>query len=229
MQNISRKPGQKLTSSEYTQKEIKLAGWILGDNFSDLQSKIDNIHSNISRKGVGVLTVDVNRSIHAIVNAVGITDPHYNQSATPFEIDFLSVGDPFWYGPQQIVTIPVTSGNTVPASIPITITISGSVFAEPVITYQANSASGSTTTSGIIIQYSPTQETLTWSGGSGPLAYGSLVSFDYSNLLILQDGVEVVAAGTFSRWEPGVTSMGVTFSGLSQGGTLNFTYNPRYL
>ncbi len=229
LQNISRKPGQKLTSSEFIQREIKMAGWILGSNYNDLITQIDNFHVNITRKTTGVLTVDPGRSIDAIINSVGITDPHYTQSATPFEADFLSIGDPFWYGTQQIVTIPIASGNSYPASLPITITVSGTVFAEPTISYQSVGTSGYTTTSGILIQYNPTQDILTWSGGANPLPYGSLVSFDYSNLLVLQDANEVVAAGAYSRWEPGITTFGVTFSGLSQGGTLTFAYRPRYL
>lgn len=229
LQNISRRPGKKMTANEFTQKEIKIAGWILGDNGDDLIAKIDDLHDNITRKNSGILTVDNGRSIAAIVNTFSITDPNYTQSATPFEIDFLSTGDPFWSGPQQSINITVASGNEEPQILPVTLTISGSVFAEPMISYRSSGSTGYTTTSGIMLQYGSTQEKLTWSGGANTLPYGSLVAFDYSNLIAIQDSVEVVAAGNFSRWEPGLTNFGVTFSGCSQGGTLTFAYHPRYL
>ncbi len=229
LQNISRKPGQKLTSSEFAQKEIKLAGWIIGTDYNDLIVKIDDLNTNVSRVSMGVLTIDPNRSIKAIVNSMGITDPHYTQSATPFDLDLLAVDSPFWFGPQQSVSLVVASGNNTSKTQSFNITISGSVFAEPTITYQAPGSTGQTTTSGIIIQYGPTQETVTWSGGANTLSYGSLVTFDYSNLLILQDSTQVVAAGAFSRWETNTATVNVTFSGGVQGGNINFSYNPRYL
>lgn len=228
MENIARKPGKKLLSTEFAERRIKLAGWILGSDSSDLITRIDNLHSNVTRKDSGTLAIDANREIEAIVASVTIPEPHYTQSMVPFEIEFLAV-EPFWKGPQLTVSLTVASGTSEPQTQTFTITISGSVFAEPSITYNAPAGSGTTTTSGIIIEYEPTAETATWSGGNNGLAYSSFAKFDYQNQLVLEDTVKIEAAGVFSRWEPGATNVTCTFSGQAQGGTLDFVYRPRYL
>lgn len=228
LENIARKPGKKLIAEEFIERRIKLAGWILGSDSSNLITLIDNLHSNVTRKTSGTLTIDANREIEAIVASVTIPEPHYTQSAVPFELEFLAA-EPFWKGPQQTVSLTVTSGNTSNTTKTFTITISGSVFTEPSITYNAPAGTGTTTTSGIIIEYEPTAETVTWSGGNNGVAYGSFVKFDYVNQLVLEDSTKIEAAGVFSRWEPGSTNVTTTFSGGVQGGTLDFVYRPRYL
>lgn len=229
LENIVRKPGKKVISQEFIERRIKLAGWILGSDSSDLITRIDNLHSNVTRKTSGTLTIDENREIEAFVASVTIAEPHYTQSAVPFEIEFLGA-EPFWKGSQQTVSLTVTSGTSQPNTQSVTITISGTVFAEPSITYNAPGSTGSTTTSGIIIEYAPTGEKVTWSGQSNAtLAYGNFVKFDYANQMILEGSTEIDPFGMFSRWEPGSTNFIVTFSGSNQGGDLTFVYRPRYL
>ena len=229
LENIARKPGKKIISQEFMERRIKLAGWILGSDGSDLITQIDDLHSNVTRKNSGTLTIDANREIEAVVASVMIAEPHYTQSMVPFEIEFVSA-EPFWRGSQQTVSLAVTSGTSQPNTKSVTITISGTVFAEPSITYNAPGSTGSTTTSGIIIEYAPSGEKVTWSGqNNATLTYGNLVKFDYANQLILEGSTEIDPFGVFSRWDPGETNFIVTFSGSQQGGTLDFTYRPRYL
>lgn len=228
LENIARKPGKKLVADEFIERRIKLAGWILGSDSNNLITLIDNLHSNITRKTSGTLTIDANREIEAIVASVTIPEPHYTQSAVPFELEFLAA-EPFWKGPQQTVSLTVVSGTGEPHTQAFTITISGSVFTEPSITYNAPAGAGTTTTSGVIIKYEPTAETVTWSGGNNGVAYGSFVKFDYQNQLVLEDSAKIEAAGVFSRWEPGATNVTITYSGQAQGGSLDFVYRPRYL
>jgi len=164
------------------------------------------------------------------VASVSVEEPHYTQSMVPFEIEFIAA-EPFWKGAQQTVSLTVTSGSaTQPITKTVTLTISGSVYAEPSIVYTAPGSTGSTTTSGIQVVYNPTGEKVTWSGTSNAtLAYGNFVKFDYANQLILEGSTEIEATGVYSRWEPGETTFVTTFSGSQQGGTLNFIYRPRYL
>jgi len=225
-EKLARKPGVKLLSNDFAERTVRLSGTIIASNVDELKNKIDNFHTNVTRKEEGSLEIVPGRSATAIVSNVTITEPQYSQDFVPFEVEFL-LPDPFFYEEQHTVSWTIASGT---ASTTKTITISGSVFAEPIIKYFAPSGTGQTTTSGIIIQYIPTGEIVTWSGTTTPtLAYGSDVTFDYANHKILEGTEEANVEGVFSRWEPGLTDFKVTFSGTADGGTLDFYYQPRYL
>ncbi len=230
LEDIARKPGKKLISEEFAERRIRLAGWILGSDASNLITRIDNLHSNVTRKTSGTLSVDSGREIEAIVASVSVEEPHYTQSMVPFEIEFIAA-EPFWKGAQQTVSLAVTSGSaSQPITKTVTLTISGSVYAEPSIIYTAPGSTGSTTVSGIKIAYNPSGEYVTWSGASNAtLAYGNFVKFDYGSQRILEGATQIEPTGVFSRWEPGETTFTTTWSGSQQGGTLDFVYRPRYL
>ncbi len=222
---IARKPGRKLVSTDFGVREITLAGWIIADSSSDLIDKMDDLNKNVTRKREGTLEIDTNRQIEAIVSAVTISDPHYTQSVVPFQIEFTCV-DPFFRGTQLTASTTVASGV---GSAVITTTISGSVFAEPSIVYNAPSGAGDTLTTDIQVEYGPTAETVTWSGGGNALAYSDFVKFDYENQLILEGATDIEPSGVFSRWEPQSTTFTLTFTGNAQGGTIDLIYRPRYL
>src|SRR4051812_28117818 len=80
LEDISRKPGKKVVSEEFAERHIKIAGWILGSDASDLISQIDNLHSNVTRKRSGTLSIDADREIEAIVASVNVPEPFYTQS-----------------------------------------------------------------------------------------------------------------------------------------------------
>ncbi len=226
-QKIARRPGSKLVATDFSEKTIIVKGSILGTTSSDLQDLIDDLHSNVTRKESGVIYVDADRSAIATVRSVGIGDAHYSMDYAPFEIEFL-MNDPFFYGLQQTVSYVIASGTS---SILDTITISGSVFAEPSITYVSPAETGYTTTSGISVIYNNTGEIVTWSGTGGhtSMAYNDLIQFDFNNHRIIEGVTETAIEGVFARWEPGPQTYQVTFSGTAQGGTLSFAYQPRYL
>jgi hypothetical protein len=225
-ERLSRRPGVKLFSSDFAERKVSIKGYVIANGATDLRSKIDALHKNVTRPDKGTLIIDGERWGTAILTSVGIADPHYTQDFVPFEIELLMT-DPFWYGSQQTVVLPVTSGTT---TLTTSITISGSVFAEPQIVYRAPDGTGSTTTSGIIVEYAPSGEKLTWSGTSSPtLAYGSSLTFDYINQRITEDSTVADIDGVFARWEPEALSFQTTFSGTALGGQLEFIYNPRYL
>lgn len=227
-EKIARRPGVKTLSTDFAERKITLAGVIIADSVADLRTAIDNLHKNITRKNSGSLYIESDRSANAIVSSVSIADPHYAQSIVPFQIEFL-LSDPFYYGTQQNVQWTVPSGTTTMAQ---TVTISGSVFAEPLIQYTAPGvAGGYTTTSGVRVTYGSTAEYVTWSGTQGhtTAGYGDIILFDYPSHQILQNSSQVDVDGVFARWEPGDAAFTVTFSGTAQGGTLQFAYQPRYL
>lgn len=226
-EKLARRPGVKTLSTDFAERKVEIAGVIIASSVSTLRDAIDNFHSNVTRKNSGALYIESDRSANAIVSTVAIADPHYSQSMVPFQIEFL-LSDPFYYGTQQTVSWTVPSGT---ATLSQSITISGSVFAEPYIQYTAPGSSGHTTVSGIYLKYGPTAEVVTWSGtqGSTTASYGDIILFDYPSHQIFQNSTGVDVDGVFARWEPGSTAFTVTFSGTAPGGTLQFSYQPRYL
>lgn len=227
-EKLARRPGVKTLSTDFSERKVTLAGVIIADSVSTLRTAIDNFHANVTRKNTGALYIESDRSANAIVSSVSIADPHYSQSIVPFNIEFL-LSDPFYYGQQQLVTFTVPSGTTTMSQ---SITISGSVFAEPYFQYTAPGTAGAyTTTSGIQIKYGPTSEVVTWSGTQGhtTAGYGDIILFDYPNHQILQNSNKVDIDGVFARWEPVQTAFTITFSGTAQGGTMQVSYQPRYL
>lgn len=224
---ITRIPGIKVLASEFGERKVMMRGYIIGTSRNELRQHIDDMHRNITRKDSGLLFMESDRSAHSVVESVTIGDPHYSQTMVPFEIAMV-LPDPFFYGAQQIVTIPVVSGTFTETT---TIMISGSVFAEPQITYVPPTSTGYSTTSGISIYYVSTAERVTWSGtlGNTKLAYGTSLTFDYSDHSVFEGIQEVQPQGVFSRWEPEESSFITTYSGAATGGTLQFAYQPRYL
>lgn len=228
LQKIARKPGVKFLATEFAERKVRFSGYIVGSSASDLQTKIDNFHSNVTRKTTGVLEVVDGRQTDATVSTVAIADPHYAQDMVPIEIEFM-MADPFFYNSiQHGHTWAVTSGTV---SQTFSITISGSAYAEPAIVYSAPGSSGESIISSLGIQYTPTSEVVTWSGssGTGYLAYGNTISFNYSTQTILEGITQVTTSGVFSRWEPGLTSFTLNFKDEAPGGTLSLNYYPRYL
>lgn len=224
-ERLARRPGVKLFGTEFAERKVRLQGYIVANGISDLREKIDQLHKEVTRPETGLLQIESDRYANATVVSLGIADPHYSQDFVPFELEFL-LADPFFYGNQLIIALPVTSGTT---SLTISTVISGTAFAEPLVTYSAPAGVGITTTSAITIEYGSTGERLTWSGtGPAALEYGSTVGFDYLNQLITKDTAEVDIDGVFAQWEPGTTSITTTFSGRALGGSLNISYNVRY-
>ena len=227
-QQITRRPGVRVLNSEFGSRKVSIEGSITGTDPDDLQSKIDALNLNVTRKVTGALYTRSNRYLNALLQSMSVGDAFYNQSYVPFTIDFLCY-NPFFYDTQlSSVTWTVASGTV---TLGDTVTISGSVFAVPTFTYMAHAGTGHTTTSGINLTYTTTGETLTWSGTGGlsAMSYSDVVTFDYDNELITQNAVNVEPWGFFSRWEPGQRSFTCTFSGTSQGGTLQMSYYARYL
>ena len=224
---LSRRSGVKLVSHDFAERTVSMRGYIVGTDASDLQSKIDDLHKNVTRKDDGALYIQSDRSSTATATKIAIADPHYAQDFVPFEVDFL-LADPFFYGTQQTATTAVTSGSL---STTISTTISGTVFAEPSVIYTNVSGTGDSLVEKLDITYDPTSEQVTWSGTGGDiyLDYSETVTFDYANQLILEGTSSVDVEGVFSRWQPGSTNFTVTFSGAAVGGSVQLSYQPRYI
>ncbi len=223
---ISRRPGVKLTSTEFGERRIKIQGSIVGTDSADLQSKIDDLNVVLQKKAQ-ILQTRPGRAYTASAVSIALGDPTYSQSYTPFDLEFLCA-DPFAYGSQVSATMTVASGTI---SQSFSTTISGSYYAEPVFSFLAIGSTGVTTTSGVTLTNVFTGEYVTWSGiGGNPyLNYGDTLSFDFKSYKVLQNSNQVSSDGVYARWEPGVANLQLTFGGNVQGGTITVSYTPRYL
>lgn len=222
---VARRPGAKIIANEHREKRIVLKGWVMGDTSSDLQDKVDDLQQDL-HKEEQTLTIESGRNYTATLASLVIPDVHYNTTMVPFEAEFVCA-EPFAEGTAQSAVFTVPSGM---AEVDETITISGTVFAEPTITYTAPGSSGDTTTSGITIRNVTRGERVSWSGtGSDPTVdYGSNVSFNYKTLQCQVDSGDKDHTGKFSRFEPGSNRLVISFSGLAMGGNVQVSYSPRY-
>ena len=219
LESIARKPGKKFLNEEFGERRIRLSGFIEGSSASDLITKIDDLHTNVTRKKIGTLSIDANRDIQALVASVAIAEPHYSQTIVPMSLEFVAA-EPFFQGTQQITVTSVPEGT---GSITITTTISGSVFAEPTITYTPKGGTLNTNIYRIDISYDTTGEEVTWSGGNHALNNADSIAFDYTNQIITEGTSEIEASGVFARFEPGSTNLTVTYYSTSTSSTTTST------
>ena len=219
LESIARKPGKKFLNEEFGERRIRLSGFIEGSSASDLITKIDDLHTNVTRKKIGTLSIDANRDIQALVASVAIAEPHYSQTIVPMSLEFVAA-EPFFQGTQQIATTSVAEGTS---SVTITTTFSGSVFAEPTITYTPKGGTLNTNINKITISYDATGEEVTWSGGNHALNNANSVAFDYINQIITEGSTEIEASGVFARFEPGSRSITVTYYSTSTSSTTTST------
>jgi hypothetical protein len=111
-------------------------------------------------------------------------------------------------------------------------TISGSFYNSPEITFTSVGTVGTTTVSGFRLDHVQSGHYVSWSGTvSYPnLEYGAELALNYDQQKLTIDGDEYDYGGNFlTRWEPGTNQFTITFGGGTQGGTLEITHRPRYV
>lgn len=218
---ISTRPGDKLLSTEWRQKEIYIKGMVFANTYSDLQAAIDTMQQNFAVQSLP-LQLDTERTYTANLKELKIPTQFFQNTYVEYEATFLSI-DPFAYG--SLLTI---SGSTVSGQITLSgsITISGTAFASPVLTiYPKGFSAGNTGITNIVFGYSPTGETITV---SGTLNYVNPISIDHDNFLVTVSGLSVDYAGIFSRFEPGATNFTIQTNGGHPGYNWILSYQPRY-
>lgn len=225
-QNINRREGIKLLSTEFGAKEISVEGSVTATTPAALQALLDTFKKNLTTEE-GSLVIESGRTYRATAPSLVIPDEHYNQSKTDFECTFICT-DPFSTGASQTVTMNVPSGLL---SFSGYVNISGTFFVRPTITFTPPAGTGHTNIKKLAISHIPTGQQATVSGfGNGTdLAYGTNVIFNYDNFTTLEGATAKDNSGSFSRWEAGDNNYIVTFSGRSVGGTIALTYQPRYI
>lgn len=224
---VNRREGVKLLGSDFTAKEIQIAGVVIASTPSELQTLLDSMKSYLTTAEASLI-IETNRTYTASVTALAIPDEHYNQSRAPYEITF-TCSKPFAEGTLQTAVIPITSGRFTVSGI---VTISGTLFARPSLTYTPPTATGKTLIRRFDLFHSPTSQTTTVSGfGSGTsLDYASTVIINLDTFAATEAGAAIDTSGSFPKFEPGINNFTFTASGRAfPGGTLAISYQPRYI
>lgn len=219
---VSTRPGDKLIATEWGSKEIKIKGRVFGENPSDLIVNVDTLQQNFAVQSLA-LQVDSGRTYTATLTNLSIPTQYYNMTMVEYEATFLCP-DPFSYGPILTVSGTTTSGILTYSGM---LTISGSVFAEPLLQINPVGAlAGDSGIKALRFTHMPTGESVTV---SGIINYQSDLLLDFKNFLVTNSGVASDYTGIFSRFEPGFVDFTITtISGAPQGYNWKWSYQPRY-
>lgn len=226
---VNRREGVKLLATEFGEKEVTIAGVIVGSSASNLQTLLDNMKKSLTEED-GELVIEAGRTFHATVESLAVPDEHYNQSKAPFEASFV-LSNPFAEGEQLTVVQNVASGSFTVSGL---INISGSLFVRPTIIYTPPSVVGDTYIRRIDMYHVLTGQSIVISGfGSGQLQglnYQNAVTVNLDNFTVLEGTDEMNTGGSFPKFEPGNNDYTLTASGRAfPGGTVSVIYKPRYL
>ena len=219
---ISTRPGNKMVAYEWAEKEITIKGRVFGQTYQDLNSLIDTLQKNFAVPFVDI-SIDTGKSFTGALSELTIPNQFYTLSMAQYEAKFICA-DPFAYG--NMVTI---SGTTVSGTVTCSgvLTISGSAFAEPLLTLRPIGAlAGNSGIQAIQIYNSSTGELVTV---SGTFPYGSDITIDYANFAVTISGISSDFNGIFSRFEPGNVNYEITVtSGTRNAYQWKWSYRPRY-
>lgn len=222
IQPISRNPGNKLTASEWKEKEITIKGVVFGSSASNLRTLVDSLQQYSAVQSLA-LAIDTDRTYTATLESLDIPTQFYNNTFARFNAKFLTV-DPFAYATQITASGTVVSGTV---TLSGSLTVSGTVFAQPTLTIIPKGANvGDSGIKAMQFTYVPTGEILTV---SGTFNYNSSVIVDFRNFLVTNSGVTSDYTGIFSRFDPGSEAYTLTVSsGVRNGFNYIWAYQPRY-
>lgn len=218
---VSRRQGGKYLGNEFGNKTITMEGFIKSVTASGLIGLIDEMQK-ILAVPEQPLTVNTGRTYIATCIRCDIPEMNYTQSLVPFTIEFITV-DPFALGSTQ------TAEFTIPAGVlskTVSVTISGSVYAEPSITFTTISGAGDSGIRAITVSHANTGYEINISG-----IFSKNVSsiFDFDNHLVTVSGTLKDFIGAFSRMQIGTNTINITVSGNNTYGiTGAISYRPRY-
>lgn len=224
---VNRREGMKLLGSEFTTKEISLAGVVIASSPSALQTLLDNMKRALTQQE-GSLIVEDGRTFTATVSSIAIPDEHYNQSKAPFEVSF-TCSKPYAVSSLLTVTIPTPSGQYTVSGL---VNISGTFYARPLFSYNPPAGTGKTLIRRFDLYHVPTAQTTTVSGlGSGTsLSYSTEVTINLDTFNATEGGTAVDSSGSYPKFEPGTNNFLFTASGRAfPGGSLSMSYQPRYI
>lgn len=227
-QPLSTRPGEKFITSEWQKKMIQMTGHIFCPTVSGLRTFVDQMQQSLATESTS-LQIDSDRTYTVNLTKLDIPNQYYSTSIVPFSAEF-EASDPFSYGTQLTI-----SGISLPGVTTFsgTVTISGTVFAQPLLTITPISGmqqAGDAGYSMMQIEYLTNQELVTVSGmNAGDFQYGVPVAIDYTNFQVTISGFQQPYTGVFSRWEPGIRQFTIDINvGTPNGFQWILSYQPRY-
>lgn len=226
--NVGRREGVKLLNTEFGEKEVVVEGNVIAASAGALQTLLDNMKKALTAEEADLI-IENGRTFTATVKNTVIPDEHYNQSKAPFEVTFICT-NPFAVGPLQTSVTPVPSGLVTFSG---SITISGTLFGRPTITYTPGSpVAGNTRITKLVLTHTQSGQSITVSGfGSGTqLSYANAITINFDNFSTLEGSTAIDNSGAFPKWDPGTNTYTLTATGAAfPGGSVSVAYQPRYL
>lgn len=230
VEDIATREGARIVSDEYRAKYISMEGVVFADDADSFQTAIDDLKQNLDVSGKHLVIDDTGRYYVATpTGQVTISDESAGITSADFAVEFVC-GVPFALGAERSLIWTLTSGVS---SQDFEVTVSGTTFARPSITFTIPDGDGigATSISGLTIDHVTTGNYVTWSGtaSTNPLTYSGTMIFNYNNTSLTERGTASDFGGIFDIWTVGLHDFSVIYSGMSVGGQLQFAYNPRYL
>jgi hypothetical protein len=225
IERIANREGVAYLGFSYDSKKVNIEGIVFADDVLTFQAKLDALKKALAATKRELIFND--RIYTATLESFNATTTSEAQTTTSYSATF-DVHDSFAKGAQLTSTFAVTSGVV---TLSGAVTISGTIYTRPIITYYPPAGSGDTLVNLVSITHVPSGQVVTWSGTGvdRTLNYGGSLILNYDNLSAIRDGSLSEWSGIFSLWTPGVNDFVMSFEGLPQGGSVEFSYNPRYL
>lgn len=219
-EEIARRMGKKMISEQLQEKVIEISGIILGDSVSDLSSRVDEFHKELSKVEKN-LVIEGSRAYTATAERISIPDRSYSQTYVDFDVQFV-VAQGFANDNLLTATTLLPSGNLTGN---ITTTISGTVDNRPLFRFVIPSGINPSSISYLNINNLATGNDLTVSGVWNP---GDTIVADFDNFQITKNGTVVDFLGAMDLIETGENTFGLTVSGANNGMNVDIEYRPRY-
>ena len=219
---ISRRPGSKFLTTEFTSKTISMTGRIKAPTASGLTGIIDEIHAVLGIPEQTLSIVD-GRTYTATATKIDIPEQRFSQNIVPFTFEFISES-PFALGGALTAGFTMPSGTLVQTH---NVTISGSAASEPTITLTTAAGAGDTNITALRIDQETLGENVTV---SGVFSKGEIDTvFNYENASVTVSGLLRNYTGRFSPWNVGANTFKVTVSGSNDFGVTGLlSYQPRF-
>lgn len=216
---VYRRDRSKLVSQQFTAKTITIRGNIVTATASELQAIIDAIKLNCTGTNMNLdITFDSGETRRYVAEYSSLDLPREATFITtmPFSLE-LMVTDPVAITSTPNSVDYTMTGTTLSASI----TISGTIYPEPVITFTPN-----VTLSTLSLYNSYLGQTLTI---SGTIPADNIVIIDEANYSITVSGVETDYSGVIPKFTVGVNNMVFTANTSLTDTPINILYYSRWL
>lgn len=211
-----------LTSAEYSSRKIAVQGVIGADNYLELTQNLNTLNSKIQTQNAQVSFEKA--GVNLVYNEVtlDVLKTEVLGGHCQFTLEFIAANPiPYESGASQLLQ----PNHFTAASSVFDIINLGSYTALPVINITISLLSGGTTKNVIVTNSTLGQGitiTRTWTAGD-------VIEIDCFNKTVMVNGTSVDYTGIFPEFPVGTGSIGYTDTLTTRSGTINVTYNRRFI